>query len=693
VERIGYDATGKRCFKALHDRDFICPDCVNDRVFNGETVCREMQSLRDNHWFHVVDTPIKQADGSIYKQSMSRDITEFKQEIAQRKQAEEALRKKNQDLVERLKELNCLYGISKLLEWPDLTFEEIFQGIVALIPPAWQYSEITCARIIIRDLEFKTENFTETVWKLASDIIVYGERTGAFQVCYLEERPESDDGPFLREEKRLIKAISECLGNVAERLWAMEELRSSEQRYRVLTENVAEAVMVVQAGKIVFANDNLISMFGYPSIGDVVGKDLRCLHCTELQKHFAMKDEVIESGNSNKSVFQARCTSLDGRDFWMETQYKIIKWEGKPAVLATLRDVTESKLKQIAFMKEKERLVKENINLRSTMKDRFRFDNIVGKSPGIQKVYDFITRASVSDANVVIEGESGTGKEVVALAIHKLSNRRDKPFVPVNCGAIPETLFESEFFGYRKGAFTGAYLDKPGLFDRAAGGTILLDEVAELSLNMQVKLLRAIEGKGYTPIGDNKVKQPDVRIIATSNRNLIDMLKKGFMRKDFFYRINIIFIHIPPLRNRKEDIPLLIDDFLQLYHGGKKAPTIPGEIMVALYNYDWPGNIRELQSVLVRYLTMNRLDFFNPNITTPPDGPENRLAIDFNPDNMKLQAAVEHLEKTLILKALHQTNCNKSKAARRLGISRRALFRKTEKFEIKQPDSGVFAHH
>jgi PAS domain S-box-containing protein len=483
------------------------------------------------------------------------------------------------------------------------------------------------------------------------------------------------------------------LGSVAERLWAMEELRSSEQRYRVLTENVAEAVMVVQAGKIVFANDNLISMFGYPSIGDVVGKDLRCLHCPDLQKHFAMKDEVFELGNCNKSVLQARCTSLDGRDFWMETQYNVIKWEGKPAVLATLRDVTESKLKQIAFLKEKEHLVEGNINLRSAIKDCFRFDNLVGKSPGIQKVYDFIIRASVSDANVVIEGESGTGKEVVALTIHKLSNRRDKPFVPVNCGAIPETLFESEFFGHRKGAFTGAYLDKPGLFDRAAGGTIFLDEVAELRLNMQVKLLRAIEGKGYTPIGDNEVKQPDVRIIATSNRKLIDMLKKGFMRKDFFYRINIISITIPPLRNRKEDIPLLVDDFLQLYHGGKKTPTIPGEIMAALYNYDWPGNIRELQNVLLRYLTMNRLDFIGVNLTAPADELGNGSLIEFNQGKINLQTAVENLEKTLILEALFQTNGNRSKAATLLGISRRALFRKTEKFEMNHPDSGVFAHH
>ena len=726
VERIGYDATGEPCYKALHDRDSICPWCVNDRVFKGETVRWKMQSPKDNHWYYVVNTPIKHTDGSIYKQSMNIDITEFKRalaelkgqhdqlkgpvkertgermntngqlqrEIDRRKQTEEALRRKNHDFVERFKELNCLYAISKLVEWPDISFEEILQGIVELIPPAWQYSEVTCARIILEDQEFRTENFRETAWKQTSDIIVYGDRIGSLEVCYLEERPESDEGPFLKEEKRLINAISECLGRVAERVRAEADLRSSEDRYRVLTENVEEAVMFVQAGKLVFVNNNFVSMFGYPSASDVVGKDLGILNCPDLQKHFCdAENEVIESGACNESVFQAHYTSPGNRDFWLETRYNIIKWEGKPAILATLRDVSESKLKQIAFEKEKERLFKENINLRSAMKDRFRFGDIVGKSPAIQEVYDFIIIASASDANVVIEGETGTGKELVALTIHKMSDRRDKPFVPVNCGAIPETLFESEFFGHRKGAFTGAYLDKPGLFDRAAGGTIFLDEVSELSLDMQMKLLRAIEGNGYTPVGDNKVKQSDIRIIATSNRNLIDMVKKGFMRKDFFYRINIIFIHIPPLRNRKEDIPLLIDDFLQLYKGSNITTSIPGEIIAALYNHDWPGNIRELQGVLVRYLTMNRLDFISSNPTAHPDERGNEPVIEFNQGNIKLRAAVENLEKTLIFKALNQTHWNRSKAAMLLGISRRALLRKTKKFETKQPDSGIFAHH
>jgi PAS domain S-box-containing protein len=684
-------------------------------VFQGETVRREIQNHKDKRWYYVVSNPIKQVDGSIYKQSISIDITEFKrvtaaledqrnqlegqvkertaeltkgnellqQEIDRRNQAENELRKKNNDLIERIKELNCLYGISKLAEWPDLSFEEIFQSVVELIPPAWQHSEITCARIFLGDPEFRTENFRETAWKQKSAIIVFGERIGSLEVCYLEERPEGDDGPFLKEEKSLINAIAERLGRIAERMRVEEELRSSEERYRTLTESVAEAVVVVQDERMVFVNDNFVSMFGYPGSDEVVGKDLGILNCPDLKKHFGMEDEAVESVACNESVFQTHCTSLSGRDFWIEARYNIIKWEGKPAVLATLRDVTKGKLQQMASEQEKERLLQENINIRTAMKDRFRFGNIVGKSRVMQEVYDFIIRASALDASVVIEGESGTGKEIVARTIHEMSDRRDKQFVPINCGALPETLFESEFFGHKKGAFTGAYIDKPGLFDHGSGGTLFLDEVGELSLNMEAKLLRAIEGNGYIPLGGNTVKQSDVRIIATSNTKLNEMVKMGLMREDFFYRIKIISITLPPLRNRKEDIPLLVDHFLQLYLDGKKASAIPGKIMAALYNYDWPGNIREFQNVLLRYLTMKRLDFISLNLENQPDEPENEPAIDFNQGNINLQTAVGSLEKKLILEALNHTNWNRSKAARMLGISRRALYRKTKNSEMK----------
>jgi len=257
-----------------------------------------------------------------------------------------------------------------------------------------------------------------------------------------------------------------------------------------------------------------------------------------------------------------------------------------------------------------------------------------------------------------------------------MSNRREKVFVPVNCGAIPETLLESEFFGYKKGAFTGAHMDKHGYLDLAEGGTLFLDEVGELGLNMQIKLLRAIDGGGYSPVGSNKTKNSNSRIIAATNRNLTDQVNRGLMREDFFYRIHVIPITLPPLRDHKEDIPLLIDHFLKSYNDGKKPTTIPGKILEAMYNYHWPGNVRELQNVLHRYLAVKRLDFMSSN---SPNQPVELIGVsekEISQNNTNLCVAVENLEKTFVTRALDDTHWNRSKAAMLLGISRRTLFRK-----------------
>ncbi|MBW2739331.1 MAG: sigma-54-dependent Fis family transcriptional regulator [Deltaproteobacteria bacterium] len=282
------------------------------------------------------------------------------------------------------------------------------------------------------------------------------------------------------------------------------------------------------------------------------------------------------------------------------------------AILTTIRDITERRLREIAIQEETERLRKENIRLRSSIKERYRFGDIIGKSRPMQEIYELILKAANSDANVVVYGESGAGKEMVARAIHDMSNRRDKDFVAVNCGAIPETLLESEFFGYKKGAFTGANMDKHGYLDLAGEGTLFLDEVSELDLNLQVKLLRVIDGGGYTPVGSNKTKYSDFRIIAATNNNLLEQVNKNLMREDFFYRLHVIPITVPPLRERKEDIPLLVEHFLKLYCDSKEKQSLPGKIFEALHNHNWPGNVRELENVLKRYLTIQRLDFINP---------------------------------------------------------------------------------
>jgi DNA-binding NtrC family response regulator len=311
-------------------------------------------------------------------------------------------------------------------------------------------------------------------------------------------------------------------------------------------------------------------------------------------------------------------------------------------------------------------------------KDRYKLGEIIGRSPVMQEVYEQIVNATASDANVVISGESGTGKELVAQTIHHLSKRREKTLVPVNCGAIPELLFESEFFGHRKGAFTGADRDKPGFFDTAHGGTLFLDEVGELPLTMQVKFLRALQSGEYIPVGDQKIKRVDVRIIAATNRNLVEQRMQGVIRDDFFYRIYVIVIHLPPLRDRKEDIPLLIDHFLKQYSEDETRPTLPGRIVETLLQYDWPGNIRELQNTIQRYLAGERLEF--PDIrrteaVKPPDR-------EFEPGGVSLREALDAYEKQVLTSVLEQHHGHTQKSAEALKIPLRTLYRKIKKYQL-----------
>jgi transcriptional regulator with PAS, ATPase and Fis domain len=288
--------------------------------------------------------------------------------------------------------------------------------------------------------------------------------------------------------------------------------------------------------------------------------------------------------------------------------------------------------------------------------------------------------AAGSEANVIILGESGTGKELVARAIHNMSPRAEKAFVPVNCGAIPENLVESEFFGHRKGAFTGAHIDKTGYLHSANGGTLFLDELGELGLNMQVKLLRALETGEYAPVGHTHFRKSDVRIISATNRDFSGMVNKGLIREDFYYRISVIPIVLPPLRDKKEDIPLLVEHFLRLFDKGKKARTIPGKVMEALHKYDWPGNVRELQSVIQRYLAVGNFDFFDM------DGRTNKFdsAIDQDAKNevISLQRARENFEKQYILIALNQNRWHRGKVAAALGIDPKTLYTKMKKIGL-----------
>ena len=331
-------------------------------------------------------------------------------------------------------------------------------------------------------------------------------------------------------------------------------------------------------------------------------------------------------------------------------------------------------------------LHEENVRLKANIKERYWFGKIIGKSPVMQEIYELILKAAASDAGVIVYGESGTGKELVAEAIHKMSDRKEKPFVPVNASGVAETLLESEFFGYKKGAFTGANMDKRGLLQSADKGTLFLDELGEIGPNLQAKLLRAIEGGGFTPVGGLEAETSDFRVIAATNKDLKEQVKKGLMREDFLYRIHIIPLHLPPLRERKEDIPLLIEHFMQNYPPSKNLPTITVAVMEALTSYDWPGNVRELQNTLHRYVTLKRLDFLGAPLSAPAPSPEMTFEPIW-PKEELLRDAVAHFEREYILKQLERYHWHRAKVASELGIDRRTLFKKMRSYGVFKPQN------
>jgi DNA-binding NtrC family response regulator len=324
-------------------------------------------------------------------------------------------------------------------------------------------------------------------------------------------------------------------------------------------------------------------------------------------------------------------------------------------------------------------LSRENRHLKRELRERYRFENIVGTSEAMERVYRLIEKVSAISSNVLIFGETGTGKELVARAIHYNSERSDRPFVAVNCGALTESLLESELFGHVKGAFTGAIANQEGFFRKADRGTLFLDELSEISHGLQIKLLRAIQEREVIPVGGREPVKFDVRLIAATNKNLEDEVKKGTFREDLFYRVNVITIPLPPLQNRKEDVPLLVNHFLQKYTQrlGKPSVKISREAMQVLVNYDWPGNVRELENMIERAVAL-----CDEDIIETTDLPEKltqvKIAIrDLDEYEMSLDA----LEEQHIKKVLQQVAGDKVKASQILGINLSTLYRKLARYD------------
>jgi PAS domain S-box-containing protein len=803
-----------------------------------------------------------------YKE-LEQKVKKLEREAFESKRLKEALQQRTHDIGERVKELNCLYGISFLCDKEDISLDEILKGTVDLLPPSWQYPDITCSRIILENEEYISGNFRETDWKQASDIIVHGKPIGSVEVYYLEEEPKSDEGPFLKEERSLINAVAERLGHITERKRAEEALWESEERYRDLYENAPNAYFSISAidGSILGCNSAALRLLGYDretlmrmkvfdlyadtpdgkskakevfkrfkaggSIRDVElqmkrkqgkptwislsGEPLRDRDGKITESRSMVIDisdrkqaeEALERRNQELSSLNMIATtisrSIELEKVLADTLRTALDLMGLKAGWIFLREGESDRLILTShlglspeFVKEemelplgncvctrvmrgKKPLIAENIlrcprhsrsvvegeglachasapliskdkvvgvmnvasedlrlfspadltlltaighqvgvaienarlfedtrqksaelqeayerlkslyddlkaerektkSLRKALEDKFGLGNIVGKNYKMQAIYGLIEDISQSDSTVLIQGESGTGKELVARAIQLLGPRKERPFVVANCSAYAQTLLESELFGHEKGAFTGAIRRKRGRFELADGGTIFLDEIGEILPATQLLLLRVIQEKRFERVGGEDTIKVDVRVIAATNRNLARDMMEGRFREDLYYRLNVIPVIVPPLRERRDDIALLAKHFLEIYStaNGKPIRGFSEEVMQVFLDYNWPGNVRELQNVVEHAVILAKGEMIE-ELDLPQDLKETFPRTEADISSLK------DTERNLILKVLRETEGNKYQAAKRLGITRSTLYGKMRKHGIMAP--------
>lgn len=418
------------------------------------------------------------------------------------------------------------------------------------------------------------------------------------------------------------------------------------------------AIILDREGKVKFVNETVENLSGkrLEALQGVNWKDLIIL---ENQYKKQLK-QALSSSNKKNNKFSANVSFKSGKDYWMDIE---------------VRDGPENPENKTILLYD----MSEIFSLRRLLEKNTQFHKIIGKSKIMHDIYQQIQSIARVDWTVLIEGETGTGKELVAQAIHFSSYRKNKPFIPVNCAGLADSLLNSQLFGHKRGAFTGAVIDQEGLFDAANGGTIFLDEIGDIPLNVQITLLRVLEEREITRIGESRPRKVNVRIIVATNSNLADEVKKGKFRKDLLYRIRVARIKIPPLRQRREDIPLLVKNFL---YGaktmiGKPVKEVSSEVMRYLLNYDWPGNVRELKSTVeFAFLSCNGTVIQLQDL--PPEVFESHST-----EQLKIPIAGD--ERTRILTALKQTKYNRKRAAGLLGLSRAAFYRHMKRLGIN-PD-------
>ena len=445
------------------------------------------------------------------------------------------------------------------------------------------------------------------------------------------------------------------------------------QYWKTVVNTIQDGIMIVDTdGIIVAANKALENITGYPK-GDLIGKPCTILNCNSCEIALERKGEKWCSLFRTGTVEMRKCTLLKKNG----DRIHVLK------NASLLHDTDGNVMGAVETMTDIDELIKKDTQIeafRRQLRIENGFHGILGATAPMQKVFNLISNASHSDAPVIIFGESGCGKELVARAIHNTGARRKKPFVKVNCAALTESLLESELFGHVKGAFTGAYRSREGRFEAAQHGDIFLDEIGDLPLSTQVKLLRVLEEKIVERVGDNRPIHVDVRIISATNRNLKQLVDEGAFREDLFYRINVIPIMVPALRERADDIPLLAESFfrrLQL-KSDKKIKGISREAMALLMTYNWPGNVRELKSAFEYAFVTCQESLILPNHFPPAVYHESK------PLGFRKTAAAKRKEtkKAQLIEALEKTGGNQSRAAELLGVSRVTVWNRMNRFGI-----------
>lgn len=438
-------------------------------------------------------------------------------------------------------------------------------------------------------------------------------------------------------------------------------LRPSPERFEAVLRSISDGVFAVDhEWRITCFNPAAEEITGV-SFEDAIGKPCHQVFRTNICREACALRYTMETGRSIMNLV---------------VQITDVRGNQKPVSVST--GIFKDKKGSIVGGVETFRDLSVVEDLRKELEGKYTFADIVSKSPKMQRVFDVLPTIARSDSTVLIEGESGTGKELVARSLHQHSSRVKKPFISVNCGALPETLLESELFGYRAGAFTGANRDKPGRFALAEGGTIFLDELGDTPRPLQLKLLRVLEERSYIPLGGVHSVRANVRVLAATHVDLEALVRKGLFREDLYYRINVVSLRLPPLRERMEDVPLLVDHFISRLstQQGKAVDGITSSAMKVLLGHDFPGNVRELANIVEHAFVLCPAGLIEREHL--PD----RIKTDVSPSMETARNSLRELERRNIISALERNGGNRVAAARELGIHKTTLFRKLRKYGI-----------